>query len=583
MPHPLSTSSQRFLARTRLQIELGPTYTLHTMELIISYLHQGFSAVVPFVVLLGLLIFVHELGHFLVAKFFGVRVEVFSLGFGKKILKYKKGDTLYCLSLIPLGGYVKMFGDELGAELPEDQKRYSFLHKPVLQRIGVVLAGPLMNFFFAILIFFIVALVGEELRSPIIGDVAPSSEAYRYGFRSGDTLVNIGGKEVRSWDEFQDFLNQTKGTEISVGVQRQLGGPPEMIKAKSVIKPNPNILSSESQIGEVDGLSFLSRQAVVGVRGGSFAAKVGLKSGDRIAAVNGHLVKHFRDLENLLIALSGQTINLDIERSNFEGSKVEKLKIDLINAKFSSLDGLGLDISDLYLAKIMDGTPAAEVGLKEGDHILKVNGVEAMVWDDVLSKVKAFSGEGSLTFEVERDGALRTFQITPKLTTQPTQQGGEEKRYTIGIIPTLAFSNPTVAVVKAKSIPEALSRGLSRTLDVTSMTVLSFLRLIQNKISPKNIGGVISIGQAASETYKSGITHFLQMMAVISINLFILNLLPIPVLDGGHLLFYTVEALRGAPLSMRKMEIAQQIGLALLMGLMVFALFNDFSRILGVW
>ena len=133
------------------------------MDILIAYLHQGLSAVIPFVILLGLLIFVHELGHFLVAKFFSVRVEVFSLGFGKKIFQFKKGDTTYCVSLIPLGGYVKMFGDEPGADIPEDQKPFSFTHKPVGQRIGVVLAGPLMNLFFAVFLF----------RFPISPDAMP--------------------------------------------------------------------------------------------------------------------------------------------------------------------------------------------------------------------------------------------------------------------------------------------------------------------------------------------------------------------------------------------------------------------------
>jgi len=138
-------------------------------------------------------------------------------------------------------------------------------------------------------------------------------------------------------------------------------------------------------------------------------------------------------------------------------------------------------------------------------------------------------------------------------------------------------------IVKADGVGAALVRGWDRTLEITKMTVVSFLRLIQTKISPKNIGGVISIGQAASETYKAGITSFLQMMAVISVNLFILNLLPIPVLDGGHLVFYTIEAIKGSPLSLRKMEIAQQVGLVVLMSLMVFALFNDFTRLFGIW
>jgi regulator of sigma E protease len=126
------------------------------MDFILGYLHQGFDFIVPFVVLLGLLIFVHEMGHFAVAKWCGVRVEVFSLGFGKKIFSFKRGDTTYALSLVPLGGYVKMFGDEIGADISEEQKKHSFLHKPVWQRIAVVVAGPAMNFIWAVFVFFII-------------------------------------------------------------------------------------------------------------------------------------------------------------------------------------------------------------------------------------------------------------------------------------------------------------------------------------------------------------------------------------------------------------------------------------------
>jgi regulator of sigma E protease len=165
------------------------------METIFGFLGTGASAILPFIVLLGLLIFVHEMGHFLVAKFFGVRVEVFSLGFGKKILKYKKGDTTYCLSLIPLGGYVKMFGDDPNAPIAPEEQKYSFTHKPVSQRIGVVIAGPLMNFFFAILVLFVVALIGQNGRAPIIGDVIPGTSAYESGFRSGDQILSVAGHD----------------------------------------------------------------------------------------------------------------------------------------------------------------------------------------------------------------------------------------------------------------------------------------------------------------------------------------------------------------------------------------------------
>lgn len=553
------------------------------MEMIIGYLHQGFSAIVPFIVLLGLLIFVHELGHFLVAKFFGVRVEVFSLGFGKKIAKYKRGDTTYCLSIIPLGGYVKMFGDDIGATISESDKKFSFLHKPVYQRIGIVLAGPLMNFFFAILIFFIVGLIGEETRGPVIGDVPSDTPAYQVGFRSGDTILRVGNDSVKTWDEFQEKLNSASGGEVPVEVKREVGGTTEVLRAKADLKPNPNILSLDSEVADISGISVYSRQSVIGVRGSSYAEKSGLKTGDRLLAINGHPIRYFREIENSLISQSGQSIALDIERPTADENKFDKVKIDFGKPRFSSLDGLGIDNPALYLSKVVEKSPAHQAGLKEGDRIIRVGKITPEKWEDVLNTVKSYPGSGPLEFEVERGSAKMTFQVTPQMTSQMTSQGGEEKRYTVGVMPSIFVAAPIMTIVRAETLGVAMTRGLQKTVDVTAMTVLSFLRLVQNKISPKNIGGVISIGQAASETYKRGISYFLQMMAIISINLFILNLLPIPVLDGGHLLFYTIEALKGAPMSMRKMEIAQQVGLVVLMSLMVFALFNDFSRILGVW
>lgn len=555
------------------------------MTMILGYLQQGFSAVFPFVILLGLLIFVHELGHFLVAKFFGVRVEVFSLGFGKKILSRKVGDTTYCISLIPLGGYVKMFGDEAGANISEENKKFSFLHKPVSQRIGVVLAGPLMNFFFAIFIFFIVALMGEEVRSPVIGDIAADTEAYKSGFRSGDTVLAVDGSSIKTWDDFQEQLNLFSGKNITAKVQRETGGQEETLTSRPVLIENPNLLSLDSQIGDIPGLTGMSRQAIIGVRGGTFAAESGLKSGDKVVSISGHPIKYFRELENIFISMQGQDIQIQAERSSIEKGKpnTKSVSIALKAGRFSSLDTLGIESAELYLYKVIDGSPAEKSGLRANDRILKVNDMTPTKWEDVLETVKGYSGEGPLHFVIEREAEVKQIDITPQMTSQMSGQGAEENRYTVGIMPTIFIAQPQTIKIRADGIRAGLAKSWSKTWEVTGMTVLSFLRLIQNKISPKNIGGVISIGQAASETFKIGIAHFFQMMAIISINLFILNLLPIPVLDGGHLLFYIIEGLRGAPVSMRKMEIAQQIGLVILMSLMVFALFNDFSRLLGSW
>lgn len=552
------------------------------MDSVIGLLQSGFSAVVPFIILLGLLIFVHELGHFLVAKYFGVRVEVFSLGFGKKIFKFTRGDTTYAISLIPLGGYVKMFGDEVGAAISEEEKKFSFTHKPVLQRIAVVLAGPLMNFFFAIFIFMIVSLLGEEQRSAVIGDIQESSKAFQIGFRSGDRVLSVENKPLKTWEEFQKTLNGSHGMSLNIKVRRDSSAQEVDLSAVPELRPNPNILSLDEMVGDIEGLGTQSRSTAVGVKGDSVAAKAGFKTGDVIKSIQGNKVAYFREIENLILPLQKTEILFVVERPDEKG-QTQKLDLTIPRQSFASLAALGLEPSDLYLYKIMEGTPAFNAGLKAGDRILKVGSTVPTQWEDVLNEVKAYSGTGFISLDVLRGTDLLSFQLTPRMTSQVNIQGAEEKRYTVGIVPWIQYASPETVLMRSENLGAAIERGYKKTIEVTSMTVVSFLRLIQAKISPKNIGGVISIGQAASETFKIGIVHFLQMMAIISVNLFILNLLPIPVLDGGHLLFYTIEAIRGAPVSMRKMEIAQQVGLAVLMSLMVFALFNDFSRLLGGW
>jgi regulator of sigma E protease len=550
------------------------------MDIIFGYLQSGVSAVLPFIILLGLLIFVHELGHFLVAIWCGVRVETFSLGFGKKLLKYKRGDTTYCISLIPLGGYVKMFGDEVGANLPESERQFSFTHKPVWKRIAIVIAGPLMNFIFAVFIFSIIAAIGEEARAPQIGDVAEGTPAFEAGFRSGDRVLNAKSMSVKSWEQFQHVLNQ--GETLAIEVQRRFSEEKATVTVSPKLKPNPNLLSLDSMVGEIEGMSPHSRAAIVGVRHNSLAQTVGIKTGDRIVSINEENISFFRDIEKVLLKFKNSEVKIKIERLN-DKDVPEPLDLNVNVGSVNSIQDFGFDNSDLYLAKIIEKSPAEIAGLKAGDRVLSINNIPINVWEDVLQKVKSYDEKTPIAFSVMRDNKAIEFSISPQMTSHMTSQGSEEKRFTVGVVPWVINAPPEVVKNVYAGLFAPIYRGYERTVDVTVMTCLSFLRLIQNKISPKNVSGVISIGVAAAETYKTGITYFLQMMAVISVNLFVLNLLPIPVLDGGHLLFYTIEAIRGAPVSMRKMEIAQQAGLFVLMSLMVFALFNDFSRVFGLW
>lgn len=552
------------------------------MEMIIGYIQQGFSFIVPLVILLGLLIFVHELGHFAVAKYFGVRVETFSLGFGKKIFKLKRGDTEYCISIFPLGGYVKMFGDDPTAEIPESEKQYAFNHKPVGQRIAVVLAGPLMNFFFAIVLFTLISIVGEETIQPVMGDVPANSQAYTDGFRSGDRVLKVGETPVETWEQVQTSIEDNANKTLDFEVKRF--NSEETAKVSSAIKlaPNKNILSSEDFVGEIEGVGFASSATTIGILSEESAAyKAGLRLGDMITHVDGKEVLRFKELVSAIQASTNPSISLKIQPAE---EKKEAYSIDISKTSENPLELLksfGIESSDLYVSKVMENSAAAKAGMKEGDRIVSVNGTTVSSWQEIVTNIQAYKeGEKPLAVTVARAGKQETLMVTPELIDQVSPTGKEKKVFALGVITAMTIAPPFTFVEKTSNPVKALKTGFVKSVYWTKATIMSFVRLIQNKVSAKSIGGPIMIGQLASKTFEIGISPFMKIMAIISINLFVLNLLPIPILDGGHLVFYTIEAIKGAPLSMRKMEIAQQVGLVLLLALMVFAFVNDVSRLL---
>lgn len=558
------------------------------MEIISSYLQQGVSFIVPLVILLGLLIFVHELGHFAVAKYFGVRVEVFSLGFGKKIFSLRRGDTEYCISIIPLGGYVKMFGDDPKAPIPEDQKQFSFNHKPVWPRIAIVLAGPLMNLFFAFLLFMTISVVGESVLLPVVGDIQPKSQAYLAGFRSGDTITAVNKNPIQKWEEFDQKIKESAGRSLQVEV-KQLNGQANVIEVTPTLVANKNVLSDLSHVGEIEGVTYIAKASSVGLLDPtSLGGVAGFKTGDVIVSMNGTSTERWMDLERAAFKYRDQSsFKFEIERGeNLEKKSIEIPIADVSKSKHGEevLEKLGLHSPDLFISKVLPNSAAGEAGILEGDKIISVGGTSLREWNELVEKVRAFDETKSkiLKVSVLRDGVERNFDVMPKKIKQMNSSGKEEENYAIGIVPSIVSAMPLTFIEKTSDPIKAAGIGITNSWVWTKTICISFLRLFQNRVSPKSIGGPIMIGQLASETFKIGISPFMKIMAIISINLFVLNLLPVPVLDGGHLVFFTVEALRGAPLSIQKMEMAQQVGLVLLLGLMVLALFNDITRLIGL-
>ena len=545
------------------------------------------------IILLGLLIFVHELGHFLVAKYFKVRVEVFSLGFGKKLLSFRRGETEYCIAAVPLGGYVKMFGDDPSADISEADRAGSFLHKPVGQRIAVVLAGPIMNLLFAFLLYSAIAMIGEKALFPGLGDLAQNSAVWSAGFRSGDTILEIDGKSIATWNEIEKKIQSNPEKPLRFGIQREDGTATSLEVTPKLIA-NPNVLSWTKEIGDIDGLTFLSRSATIAVIPGSAAAKAGMRSGDSIVKINATQFRRWREIERAVESFTKETkLTFTVQRGFIEAlqkadDEAQPQTLEFIvdvpstaagQSGTAALRALGFDDPELYLASIEKDSPAEKAGLRPGDQLVSINGEKLTKFEEVVGRIRAFDGTKPIDFAVIRDGKPMTLAISPNVKKRMNHMGQEETRFEVGIRPMIIDDVPQTVQVATGNVIEAVERGAVRSVEMSGAIVVGLVRLFQGQVSSKNVGGFLSIGQMAKKSWSMGPSEFLMAMAVISLNLFVLNLLPVPVLDGGHLVFYTIEAIRGAPLSMQKMELAQRVGAALLVGLMVFALFNDVSRI----
>ena len=552
-------------------------------EAISSILNQSLAYIVPMIILLGLLIFVHELGHFLAAKYYKVKVETFSLGFGPKIIKFVYGGTVYCISALPLGGYVKMFGDEPGKDIPEDLKKQSYLHKPVGQRIVIALAGPLMNLFFASLLFAIIALIGDKALKPEVGEIAVNSKAYEAGFRPYDHIEKIDNEPIETWEEVKQIIENSANKTLNFKVIRL--GEEKNLKITPKSSENDNLFSTADRIGKIRGLNSNLHHPLIGVIPGGNIAQAGLKNGDHILEINGEEVTWFKDIEPMVLEelFNGNgRANLKVRRySNFKKKdKFNEMNVSLDARNFTS-QKLDIFIPETIIAEVEEDTPAARAGLQRLDQIKSINGNPIFSFNDIVKHVSSFKPGGDpLELQVVRDGNEQTFKIVPKMNSLEGQYGETENRFTIGVNPAL-FISPQTYLWKSSSLPQVFYRSMEQTAHWSKVTVLSFVRILQARVSSKNVSGIISIGQIAQQSWSIGLNAFLKMMAIISINLFILNLLPIPVLDGGHLMIFTLEAIKGAPISLRTIERAQQVGFLIILFLMAFSLFNDFSRIFG--
>ncbi len=443
-----------------------------------------------FIVALGILVAVHEFGHFWVARKCGVKVEKFSIGFGKALWKKTGADgTEYSLSAIPLGGYVKMLDGRVD-DVPHSMQGQAFDKKPLWQRAAIVSAGPVFNFLFAIIAYWLIFIIGVSTVKPIVGEVTPNSIAAQAGIKSGMELTSISGIKTPDWST----INMRMASHI---------GDEQM----SITVTSPQEFGVE------------------------------------------------------------ETKVLDIRSWSFDPEKESAIMHSLGFMPYRP------DVLTT-VAQVSDGSAAEQAGFQAGDKIVAINAEPIEDWKQVVDAI-SWSPGVDINVTVERNGTVTQLVLNPA--TRELDDG--RIRGFAGLAPTIEAWPEEYRINLQYGVIESVSKSIDKTGQVIALTFRMLKKLIVGDVGIDSLSGPISIAKGAGATAEYGLVHFLGFLALISINLGIINLLPLPVLDGGHLLFYAIEAIIRRPVPERVQEIGFRIGGVIIFSLMTIAVFNDFMRL----
>ena len=447
--------------------------------------------IASFVFALGTLIVFHEFGHYIVARWCGVKVLRFSLGFGRPLLCLKRGrdQTEWVIAAFPLGGYVKML-DEREGEVPANELPRAFNRQSITRRFLIVLAGPVANFLLAIALYWVVFVSGIPGLRPVVGAVVPDSPAAQAMLASGDIIVKVGSVSVATWQDARWAL------------------------LKSAVNRKPVALEVHTEQGEI----------------------------------------HWRNLD-----LSGMT------SESLDGDFLAALGFSRLQPPIAPVIG-----------RLIPGGAGERAGLLADDQIVAVDGIDIARWDQFVTIVNANPGK-PLKFEIKRADRLLDIVVAPDAVLEKSVSIGR-----IGAAPRIDRNAMQKYVVDVRfGLFESLPKALERTWDTSLFSLQMLGKMIVGEVSLKNLSGPITIADYAGQSAQVGWVSYLVFLALISISLGVLNLLPVPLLDGGHLMYYMLEIFKGSPLSEKAMAVGQQIGMAVLMVLMVFALYNDITRLVN--
>jgi regulator of sigma E protease len=556
-----------------------------------------FHPAVAMIVMLGSLVLFHELGHYLAGRFCGVAVEKFAIGFGHRIAAFRRGHTDFILGWIPLGGYVKFYGGTRNEDVPENVTGLLYWRAPVWKRAIIVAAGPLANFLLAFVIFWVMVIRGIEYAPPIVGDIIEGGRAQKAGILPGDRFLSIDGKDVKNWSHIERVFQKNPEKTIKVLVKRNSDVIEKYVTPESVV--GRTIFGSRAEIGRV-GVALSYPSAVVTLTSNdSPLARDGLKTGDRIESWLGpdgtyHKIQGLHETFSLFAAWAkGErrpvtvmvrpiSIVSGADNKPLEKSDDTAREVVLNVGGWPKYEGQSerayaalLGVVDSHLTIGLTRGVLGEY-LRPGDRLLS--------WDDVsiknifhLQELMESWKESKVSLSVMRDFKTVNVEIPLK----PIEVQAPEGLITVYVLDASMLGQsmvPDFEVLRESRPLVAATLAVGEAYEQTSLMVLGLWQIMTGVVPIKSLGGPIMIAKVAGDSAKAGWITFLASMAVISINLGLVNLFPIPLLDGGQLVLLGVEAFKRAPLEETTVETFQKIGFIMVMSLVILALYNDLSR-----
>jgi len=569
-------------------------------------------------VLLGVLIVVHELGHFLVAKFVGVRVLTFSIGFGPRLFGFQYKDTQYQVCAIPLGGYVRMFGEQFSEDIPEEEKKHSFLHQAIWKKSLIAFAGPFFNLVLPVILFFGVAFGMREIPLAVVGTVLNGSPAQIAGVLPGDKIYQVNHIPVDNFITLMEQVGQQADKQIDLYIKRSIGHSDKEIKLSLHVdaESTQNPIDKAEKVGRIGVLPIVAKPQVALVNSQSAAYQAGLRTQDVIVSVNEAKVSSMDEL--MRFVQSSQTpIILEIKREGETQTrtvKIPKIDVSWMSRKILPIkryavleneitkdikklieetkkivvqeekrlsQSAGISFSGNMIKTIAPDSPAQALGLMPGDRVVAVDGEVVGAAYEIIQKFQKDPKAVHVIAYENQDGFQIALTRLKELQANKSSLFSEEQtKLGLGVGFLSPYENGP-SMIKKVGLLEAFSGAFEQTAQLIVATVKSLWMLISFKVPASQLGGPIAIFGIAGEAAQRGFEFYAFVMAMISVNLGLLNLLPIPVLDGGHLLLFGIEAVQRKPLSIKTRETATRIGLFILLTMMMIAIFNDVTKIFG--